>query len=133
MAVEVIIIPEIVNLTGPNAIVQGSDCFFEFQVKDDEGGVVDLTSGVVKCQLRTAGLNAGGVTTGCPQPNAYISDAINGKIFLHFPNAQTKYVSGQVMKGIYDIELLHINGLKYRTHQGSWTIDNLQVTNSLNA
>lgn len=126
------IIPEILNLTD---IVQGSDNYFELQIKDVDGVIVDLTgvtpSTDIKCEFRTDYYNAatppGGTTTGCPVPRVYIGDAEAGKVWLHLPSVQTKYASGQVLSGKWDMEIL-LGGLKFRPFMGAWTIDAKQVT-----
>lgn len=127
-----IIVPEVVNLTGTLEIVQGSDNYFELQLKDADRVIVDLT-GVdpatdIYCQFSTGYLNdAGNTTTGCPVPRVYISDAEAGKLYLHLPSVQTKWTSTQVLTGKWDMEII-IDGYKYRAFMGTWTIDGKQVT-----
>jgi hypothetical protein len=136
LVVAAIISPQIIDLTGANAIVQGSDYFLEFVVKDVDGAVVNLTGVVastdIKCEFRDKTLQQGGVTTNCPVPQLYVSNATQGKILLMIPNGQTKQFDNQVLSGKWDIELT-LAGLRYRIVQGNWTNDAKQVTRRYNS
>lgn len=136
MVVAAIIAPQIINLTGPLAIVQGGDYFLEFIVKDVDGAVVNLTGVVastdLRCEFRNATIQQGGTPSNCPIPEIYISGATQGKILLRIPNGQTKQFDNQILAGKWDMELTLV-GLRYRIVQGDWISDAMQVTRRYNS
>lgn len=136
MPVAAIIVPQVINLVGDLEIIQGSDYFLEFTVKDVDGAVVNLTGVTpatdLKCEFRTATLQQGGTTVNCPIPALYIANTSQGKILLHLPNGQTKHFTNQALGGKWDVELT-LNGLRSRIVQGEWKIDAKQVTSRYNS
>lgn len=131
-----IIIPEVVNLKDGNIIVQGADNYYEFQVKDVDGTIVDI-SGVdptteLFCEFRTHKLgDAGSTTSGCPIPRLYIPASNQGKLWLHLTKIQTNNTPSQILEGFYDIEMI-FEGHKCRIFEGAWKHDAKQVTNKYN-
>jgi hypothetical protein len=129
VAVEQIIVSQVIDLTGSNVIVQGASFFLEFDVKVAGGGIADLTGGTLACEFRNDYSTAGGATTNCPVATCYLSNAALGKVFLYIASTQTKatYPFTKIIAGRWDAEVLMTSGLKYRIAEGAWAVDNLQV------
>ena len=136
MPVQRIIVPELLNLnSGNKIIVQGSDNFFRFQIKDIDGVVIDLTTvdppTDIYSEFRNTQLGvAGNTTAGCPIPRWYVEPGTDGYLWLHLTKKETNFGIATVLSGWYDLELI-FEGYKSRPFFGQWKIDGKQVTTKL--
>lgn len=120
----------------PVRVRQGATWTKEFQLLDDNGAAIDLSSySTVRCQVRTSYANQGGSLV-CSGTIAY-TDAVNGKFTLTFPAATTAAIgtagseAGSTSLGpyVYDVELATAGGVVLPAVTGQWTMD-FEVTTS---
>lgn len=120
----------------PIRLRQGATWTKEFQLLDDNGNAIDLsTYATTRCQVRTSYANQGGSLV-CSGTVAY-TDAPNGKFTLTFAATTTAAITtagaetGSTSLGpyVYDVELATAGGVVLPAVTGQWTMD-FEVTTS---
>lgn len=120
------------NLTGDDALEQGTTNIIVFLVEDANGPIqIPTSEWSVRAEFRDKNVWDGGVTTNCPQPTmSILNSGLGGEIQMEIAVSASQTVtpsSNPRLNGAFDIELVHTSGKVTRPYRGDWAF-NKEVT-----
>ena len=116
-------VPATVDLTGTNAILQGTTWVRDFAITNG-GSAVVLTNyggaGSPRAHFRATKSSATVLIT---PTMSIVAPATDGIIRMTITPAMTESLGTATLTGVYDVEIIHTDNSVERVLQGAWSLD----------